>query len=120
MINNMKNLKKTIFGLLALIMVFGLVFTVSAFKSNENSKKQYTYWKYNLDEENGARNGFNYTETFSPDGEGCDDEEEIPCVIRVEDSIQSQSDLNTYLNNQYDEDSEVMELAIHTKLDLSK
>lgn len=32
MINNLKNLKKSIFGLFALVMVFGLVFTLSAFK----------------------------------------------------------------------------------------
>lgn len=108
------------FGLVALTLAFGLVFTVSAFKAEKKSAKQFTYWRYDLDQENGALNGFNYTQVFNPAEEGCSNDEEIPCVIEVEDSVQSQTDLNTYLNTMYTNDSEVIALAIYTKAELNR
>lgn len=114
----MKNLKKLAFGLVALCLAFGLVFSVSAFKSKSKTAKAYSYWRYDLNQETGALSGFNYTKISNPDAPSCDDAEEIPCVIRVDENITTQNDLDDFLSNTYSSDDEVMELAIHTKSSL--
>ena len=110
----MKNFKKLFLGLAALVIAFGLVVSVSAFKS-KTTVKTYSYWRYDLNQETGALSGFNYTKINNPNAPGCDDVEEIPCVIRVDENITDQEELDDFLSTNYSSDAEVMELAIHTK-----
>lgn len=105
---------KILFGLAALIVAFGLVFSMSAFKG-KTTVKTYSYWRYDLNQEAGALSGFNYTKIDNPNAPGCDDVEEIPCVIRVDENITDQDELDDFLSTNYSSDAAVMELAIHTK-----
>ncbi|MGJ1342185.1 MULTISPECIES: hypothetical protein [Sphingobacterium] len=108
----MKNLKKLMFGLVALGLAFGLMFSVSAFKAK---KATFTYWRYDLNTQVGARSGFNYTQITNPSAPGCDDGEEMPCVIQVDESIDTQAKLNTYLSTNFPNEAAVTAAALHTK-----
>lgn len=107
----MKNLKKVVFGLVALIVAFGLVFTVSAFKK----KRASIYWQYNLNVETGARSGYNYSPIGNPNSPGCDDGEEMPCVLQVDESIDSQAKLDNYLSTNFATEADVTASAFHSK-----
>jgi hypothetical protein len=112
----MNSFKKLAFGFVALIIVCSLVFSTSAFKNS--TSKTYSYWRYDLNQEAGALSGFNYTKINEPGAPSCDDANEIPCVIRVDETITTQNDLDDFLSNHYNSDEEVMELAIYTKSEL--
>ncbi len=114
----MKNLKSLMFGLVALVLAFGLVFSVSAFKQISAKKKMYSYWRYNPNTEAGTLNGYNYIKIDDPQEPGCEDENEIPCIIQVDDTIISQPALDTYLNNTFTTEDEVIQIAVHTKAEL--
>lgn len=106
------------FGLVALVLAFGLVFSVSAFKQISAKKKMYSYWRYNPNTEAGTLNGYNYIKIDDPQEPGCEDENEIPCIIQVDDTIISQPALDTYLNNTFTTEDEVIQIAVHTKAEL--
>lgn len=107
----MKTLKSLTLGLAALVMVFGLVMSVSAFKA----KKTSIYWSYDLNTETGARSGYNYSPISNPSSPGCDDGEEMPCVLQVDESIDTQAKLDNYLSTTFASDAAVTASAYHTK-----
>ena len=109
----MKLYKKITGAVVAIALVLTSIFTVSAFKTKP--VKDFSYWRYDLNQEAGALSGFNYTKIDNPSAPSCDDAEEIPCVIRVDENITTQNDLDDFLSNNYSSDDEVMALAVHTK-----
>lgn len=107
------NLKKLGLGLVALVG-FGLLITLNAF-TNVTEKKAYSYWQYNLNTQSGSRTGSNYTQITNPESPGCDDVAELPCVIRADESINSATDLTTYLTTNFANDAAVTAAAFHKK-----
>lgn len=105
---------KLILPALALILGLTVVFTQSAFKSN--TKKADVYWQYNQNSDAGIRTGTNYTLTSAPDEVGCDGSE-LPCVLRVDESIDTQAELDTYLHNttMFPNPSDITSAAYSTK-----
>lgn len=86
--NNMKNLKKSIFGLAALVVAFGLVVSVSAFKGTANGEKRaLVYFKYNGSTFNEAnyRNIENWEHITDPEAPSCAGSSDI-CVLSVDDA----------------------------------
>lgn len=82
----MKNLKKLSFGLAALVMAFGLVFSVSAFKERNSAKKgAAVFFKYEGSSFNEAayRNISNWKQTTAPEEESCIGEQDI-CILSVD------------------------------------
>lgn len=78
----MKNFKKLMFGLAALVLVFGLALSVSAFKSKSTPKSKsttaYVWQKFNRD---GSANGGPVIGTeISPFLDQCQGEEEV-CAV---------------------------------------
>jgi len=107
------NFKKWSLGLAALVG-FGLMITLNAF-TNTNEKRAYSYWQYNLNAQAGSRVATNYTLISDPESPGCDDEPEVPCVIRVDQNIDTPAELSTYLNTTYSNDAQVTTNAFHKK-----
>lgn len=81
----MKNLKKLTFGLVALVMAFGLVFSVSAFKSKSSTKRTPVYFKYTGSNfnETAYRNISNWEQTTAPEEEACFGNTNI-CILKVD------------------------------------
>ena len=107
---NMKNLKKLMFGLVALVMGFGLVFSVSATK-----KKASIYWRYNKNVIADVRDGNSYSLTTP--AEECEAGSDLPCVIEVDAAIDTQAKLNTFLNNMstFPNESDIVNAALYKK-----
>lgn len=81
----MRNLKSLIFGLAALCLAFGLVFTVSAFKSTTAVKRAPVYFKYlgSTFDELAYRNINNWQQTTAPEEEACIGDSDI-CILIVD------------------------------------
>ncbi|MDQ8005259.1 MAG: hypothetical protein REI64_10700 [Pedobacter sp.] len=94
----MKNLKSLMFGLVALVMVFGLVFTVSAFKA-KSVKKTTIFWRYNPNDASDLRNEEAYSIVANPGAASCDPGTDLPCVLEVDASIDDETKLHDYLND---------------------
>lgn len=79
----MKNLKKLTFGLVALVLAFGLVFSVSAFKNR--AKRAPVYFKYEgtTFDETAYRNISNWHQTTAPEEEACIGDSDI-CILSVD------------------------------------
>lgn len=107
------NLKKLSLGLVALVG-FGLMITMNAF-TEVKEKRAYSYWQYNLNAEAGSRLAANYTLISDPESPGCDDEPEVPCVIRVDQNIDTPAELSTYLSTTFSNDAQVTTSAFHKK-----
>ena len=88
----MKNLKKVVFGLVALIVAFGLVFTVSAFKA----KKETRWFIYTQSDHptnaTDAKEPSNYTMLDANELPPCDGEQDL-CAIRA-DVVSGQPDIS--------------------------
>ncbi|WP_199119753.1 hypothetical protein [Pedobacter sp. ASV28] len=110
----MKNLKSLIFGLAALCLAFGLMFSVSAFK-----KKTNVYWQYTKNNHTDIRDGYSYSQVTSPEAEACDPGNDLPCVLEVDASISSQALLDDYLRdtNIFQNDSDITDAAMFKKAD---
>lgn len=108
------NLKKLSLGLVALIG-FGLLITLNAFTSA--SKKSYTYWQYESESIVDIRNGASYTPIASPDAAPCASGLDLPCVLRVDESVNTQAKLDTYLHNtsMFPSSADITNAAIYKK-----
>ncbi|MCJ0741852.1 hypothetical protein [Pedobacter montanisoli] len=91
----MKNLKKLLFGLATLLVVFGLVFMVSAFTS---SKKTATLkYRYTGNDETGLHTASNWDDVSSqPSPEGCEPGDEIPCLVQFDSG--EYTDIQDFIN----------------------
>ncbi|MNK46502.1 hypothetical protein D3C87_652870 [compost metagenome] len=108
---------KILFGLAALVIAFGLIFTTSAFKS-KTSTKSFTYWQYEPGTMTGIRDASNYTPIAEPIEQPCESGEDLPCVLRVDESIDDEGKLDAYLNNltTFPSDQDIVDHAIYKKL----
>jgi len=81
----MRNLKSLIFGLAALCLAFGLVFTVSAFKSKGTAQRAPIYFLYDGDDYTPTdfRDVDNWTHESSPTS--CGGSTNL-CVLKVDDA----------------------------------
>ena len=93
----MKNLKKLMFGLAALVMAFGLVFSVSAFKKSDAKKEILRYQYKNSDDTDiGLVSSWdNLTEVPQQD---CEEGDDLPCIIEINTSTSSFNSLAAYLS----------------------
>ena len=89
----MKNLKKMLFGLAALVLAFGLVFSVSAFTKSEKETRWFVYSAsdHPLTEAQ-AKNPANYTMLDAEEQPPCDGEQDL-CAIRA-DVVSGQPDIS--------------------------
>lgn len=85
------------FGLVALIG-FGLFFTMNGFIGDKNNKA-YTYWQFDANSTSDIRTGTMYTKIIDPEAPTCAEGSDLPCVLQVEQSIDTQAELDTYLKN---------------------
>lgn len=96
----MKNLKKMMFGLAALVMAFGLVFSVSAFTKKDPINLAY---QYTGDDESNVMNAGSWTPiTYNPSPTECDAEGDLVCVVQFRDD--QFSDIEDFLSNYADAD----------------
>ncbi|WAC39041.1 DUF6520 family protein [Pedobacter sp. SL55] len=76
---------KILFGLAALVVAFGLVFSMSAFRSNE--KLATLKYRYTGNNEAGLHTASNWDDVSAqPNPEGCEPGEEIPCLVEFDTS----------------------------------
>lgn len=96
------------FGLVALVVAFGLVFSVVAFSP---AKKTATLkYRYNGPDEAGLHTPGNWSDVSAqPNPEGCEPGEEIPCLIQFEtpeyDDLQDFLDQNPTLQDMIDSET---------------
>lgn len=92
-IKNMKNLKKLMFGLAALVMAFGLVFSVSAFKKKADAplSTSSTFFYNGPLPATQAEVEKPENWKFDNDAAACDDEPEMACSITVNDTYVDKS-----------------------------
>jgi hypothetical protein len=79
----MKNLKKLMFGLLALVMVFGLVFSLSAFTQIKKGPTVYFKYKGTSFNETDYRSMSNWEPVAEPGEVECGGDNNI-CILRVD------------------------------------
>ncbi|WP_157263228.1 hypothetical protein [Pedobacter sp. R20-19] len=90
------NLKKMTLGLVALVG-FGLLITLNAFTTF--SKQNFNYWQYDSRKLSDIREGASYSPIPAPDAAPCESGSDLPCVLKVDASIDTQDKLNTYLHD---------------------
>lgn len=103
---------KLFFGLAALILAFGLILGVSAFKT-----KTYVYWRYQENNASQIRVGTSYSLITSTEPEPCEDGDDLPCVLKVDASINTQAALHTYLqdNSIFPTEMSITNFALYKK-----
>jgi len=112
----MKNLKIKL-PFLALLLGLGIVFVQSAFTPKTNRAN--TYWRYDLTNNSGLRDGDSYTKITDPDAPTCSGSN-LPCVIAAPDTVTSNEELEDYLENTttFPDDSDITAGAVHKKASL--
>lgn len=84
MLNNIKKYKNLVYGLAALVLAFGLVFSVSAFKSKKEIVN--LAYQYTGDDETGVMNSGNWTAiTYNPSPSECESVGDLVCVVQFND-----------------------------------
>lgn len=84
-------LKKFNLGFAALVLGFGLIATQSAFTT-----KATTFWAYQPNANNNLRDYTKYIHTSTPSAQCTEDNEPLPCVIQVPETVATQSDLQDF------------------------
>ncbi len=80
----MNNLKKLLFGVVAVVLAFGLVFSLSAFTLEDKKIATLTY-RYDGDDEAGLNVPGNWTNiSQEEEPEGCEAGVEIPCLVQFD------------------------------------
>ncbi|SFA60120.1 hypothetical protein SAMN04488511_12522 [Pedobacter suwonensis] len=97
-------LKKINLGLVALVLGFGLIATQSAFTT-----KSTTFWAYQPNANNNLRDYTKYIHTSTPSEKCTEDNEPLPCVIQVPESVATQSDLQDFFADKTN--SEILALS---------
>ncbi|UKT65051.1 DUF6520 family protein [Pedobacter mucosus] len=112
----MKNLKIKL-PFLALLLGLGIIFTQSAF-TVAPVKRAVTYWFFNSSDPSDIRVGTQYSHIINPDPVSCPTGTDLPCVLEVDESIDTQPELNTYLNNMttFPTDANITASALRKKL----
>ncbi|WP_412468082.1 hypothetical protein [Pedobacter sp. KLB.chiD] len=98
-------LKKINLGFAALLLGFGLIATQSAFTTTRAT----TFWAYQPNPDNNLRDHTKYMHTSEPSAQCTEDNEPLPCVIEVPETVTSQSDLQAFLAGKTD--SEILALS---------
>lgn len=112
----MKNLfKKMNVTFVAVAMGLGLITLQSAFKPVSKLRAD-AYWRYNANNASLARDGSQYSLiSGNPDEQACDSEPDMPCVVRVPAEIDTQTELNSYLQANFTTPAAVTASAYATK-----
>lgn len=97
-------LKKINLGLAALVLGFGLIATQSAFTTRST-----TFWAYQPNAENNLRDYTKYMHTSAPSAQCTEDNEPLPCVIQVPETVVTQSDLQDFFAGKTD--NEILALS---------
>lgn len=106
--------KKMFLGFAALIG-FGLLITLNAFKPT--AKENFTYWQYEAASADNIRNGASYTPIAAPTTAPCETGSDLPCVLQVDQSIDTQAKLDAYLHNtsMFPAQSDITNAAVYKK-----
>ncbi|WP_316735767.1 hypothetical protein [Pedobacter aquatilis] len=109
------NLKKLSLGLVALVG-FGLVITLNAFTA-KTEKKAYSYWQFDSGNVSDIRDGASYTPISAPSSTPCESGVDLPCVLKVDESIDTEAELNTYLHdtNMFPNANSITNSAVYKK-----
>lgn len=100
---------KILFGLAALVIAFGLVFTTSAFTKKDPVNLAY---QYTGDDETGVMSSGNWTPiTYNPTPTECESIGDLPCVVQFDDS--QFDDIADFLSNYADADE--VNSSVYTK-----
>lgn len=111
----MKNLfKKMNVSVVAILLGFGLIALHSAF-TPAKEKRASVYWRFDSNSLLDARSGTQYTLIADPEAPACDDTPVMPCVIEVDESIDTQTELNTYLQATYSTPEQVRDASLFKK-----
>ncbi|WP_175632349.1 hypothetical protein [Pedobacter ghigonis] len=89
---------KSILGAAAMVLILGAsAFTISN-QSTAEKKRTTVYWKYNANSQSLVFDENQYSMVGSPSATGCDDDPHpLPCVLEVDESIDTRPELETYL-----------------------
>lgn len=89
---------KSILGAAAMVLILGAsAFTISN-QSTSAKKRASVYWKYNANSQSLAFDENQYSLVSSPSVTGCDDDPDpLPCILEVDESIDTRPELETYL-----------------------
>ncbi|SDF97424.1 hypothetical protein SAMN05421827_102287 [Pedobacter terrae] len=98
-------LKKINLGLVALVLGFGLIATQSAFTTTRAT----TFWAYQPNPENNLRDYTKYMHISTPSAQCTAENEPLPCVIEVPETVVTQSDLQVFFAGKTD--SQILELS---------
>ncbi|WP_316831446.1 hypothetical protein [Pedobacter aquatilis] len=109
------NLKKLSLGLVALVG-FGLIVTLNAF-TDVKPKTGYTYWQFESDDVSDIRDGASYTQIPVPTSSPCETGSDLPCVLKLDESIDTENELDAHLKNTsvFPANSDIMNVAIYKK-----
>ncbi|WP_316801190.1 hypothetical protein [Pedobacter frigidisoli] len=102
-------------GLVALIG-FGLAVTLNAF-TEVKPKTDYSYWQYESDDAGDLRDGASYTQISAPTSSPCETGVDLPCVLRLDESIDTEGELDSHLKSTvvFPTDNDIMNVAIYKK-----
>ncbi|RZK52062.1 MAG: hypothetical protein EOO87_16090 [Pedobacter sp.] len=106
----MKNLKKVSLGLAALVVAFGLVFSMSAFRNHQNKViKTSSYWQFTGDDITQVRDYTKYVKITNPEAPSCEEGSDIPCVLATPEAVNSPELLEEHL---LDDDNFINDQAV--------
>jgi len=91
------NLKKISLGLAALIVAFGLVFSMSAFKQAP-VKKEILRYQYKNSDATDINQVTSWDDLNSLPQQDCEEGEDLPCVIEINTSTSPYNSLADYLS----------------------
>lgn len=92
----MQHLKKMIFGLAALVIAFGLIFTASAFKNKKHTSD--LAYQYDGDDDSGVMSPGSWTPVpYVENPTACEAEGELVCIVQFNET--EFSDIADFLGN---------------------
>lgn len=109
----MKNLKSKL-PFLTLLLGMGIVFFQSAF-TVKPEKRVSTYWRFDSSSSSDLRDGTEYTNISDPDAPSCPTGTDLPCVLEVDESIDTEAELTTYLAT-FPNDAAITTSAVRKKI----
>ncbi|TKB98641.1 hypothetical protein [Pedobacter cryophilus] len=106
--------RSKIMGASALFLGIILAVSTVAFKPVKSSKRVNAYWRFDGNALSQSKTSSEYTLIDAMDIPSCDQLDEIPCVLEVDQSVDTQSELQTILNG-YGSNQAVVDDAFATK-----
>ncbi|WP_316795199.1 hypothetical protein [Pedobacter agri] len=99
----------------AVVAMLGVgTLTVHSAFTPEKKTRATAFWQFASNNLSDARTGSQYNLISDPEAPGCDGTA-MPCVIEVDESINTQAELDTYLHATYATNEQVRDAAIFKK-----